>query len=167
MNPETISPIGAVRKFVARTERNAASFVIIARNTGKTIWLLVVDDPTKYGTTPDGRIMRRIGFPGGKAKPGETSQEAAEREVLEEVGLQINLGSATSDLLLNLMIIDVNQGRKPHKFTAFSTFDFRGKVVPGEDIKRAFWVPVQDLLNRSNLLENHRAALKIFARKYT
>lgn len=32
-------------------------------------------------------------FPGGKLEPGESCQEAVHREILEELGVRINLGS--------------------------------------------------------------------------
>ena len=57
-------------------------------------------------------------IPGGKIKPGETLQEAAEREILEETGLIIKAGEAifafdlieknsNDDLLFHYVIVDL------------------------------------------------------------
>jgi 8-oxo-dGTP pyrophosphatase MutT (NUDIX family) len=167
MDVATVFTRSAVRRPLTHAVQSAASFIIIARRVAKTVRVLAVDCPDKYGVAPDGRILRRIGFSGGKAEYNETSQQTAEREVLEEVGLQVNLDSPTSELIFELNIIGEDVRRKRHIFRVFSSFEFSGKIVLGEDVKDAFWVPVQDLLNRKNLLEKHKGALEIFARRYT
>lgn len=60
---------------------------------------VIVDDllhPTKMLAArrkQPAQIAGRWEFPGGKAEPGETDQEALHREVSEELGVQVALGA--------------------------------------------------------------------------
>lgn len=146
---------------------SGASFVIIARRRRKIIQVLVVDDPTKYGRDFEGeRTIRRIGFPGGTMLPGETPEKTGERELKEEVGLTVRLIPSLSDKLVEIPLPNDQGIDAPHVFRVFSTFFFHGEIKPGDGVARAFWVPVPDLINRSNLFFRHRDALEVFIMKF-
>jgi 8-oxo-dGTP diphosphatase len=59
------------------------------------IAIAVVENEGQFliGVRPEGVALAGLWeFPGGKVKPGETPEEAARRECLEETGLEIEVG---------------------------------------------------------------------------
>jgi 8-oxo-dGTP diphosphatase len=66
-------------------------------DTAKTIAVAVVKRNGCYlaGRRPQGRPLAGLWeFPGGKVEAGETPQQAAARECLEETGVQVEVGPA-------------------------------------------------------------------------
>lgn len=77
--------------------------------------------------------------PGGSVEPGESLQEAAAREALEETGLGVQIGRELWDLLS-----PTADGRmfEIHDFAATVT---RGELRAGDDAADARWVRVDEL----------------------
>lgn len=77
--------------------------------------------------------------PGGSVEPGESLQEAAAREALEEAGLQVRIGREVWDLLS-----PTADGRmfEIHDFAATVA---GGELRAGDDADDARWVHVDEL----------------------
>lgn len=77
--------------------------------------------------------------PGGSVEPGESLQEAAAREALEEAGLQVRIGRELWDLLS-----PTADGRmfEIHDFVATVA---GGELRAGDDADDARWVHVDEL----------------------
>ena len=78
--------------------------------------------------------------PGGKIDEGETPEECARRETLEETGLQVG------HLLYHGLIRFHNYGKDDVDFAVhlFSTKEFRGQLEAGDEGELR-WFPVDDL----------------------
>src|SRR5690554_4384163 len=66
-------------------------------------------------------------FPGGRVEPGETGEEAAARELLEETNLCANTLTA-----LDEMILEADHGRR-YRLAIFRAGDTTGILQPGDD----------------------------------
>jgi 8-oxo-dGTP pyrophosphatase MutT (NUDIX family) len=93
---------------------------------------------------PNGRNV--TGLPKGHIDPGETSQVAAEREVLEETGLEVSLIQKLSDIKYVYRF----KGRTIFKVVSFYLFDWRSGTIDqiSEDMRKevdvARWVPLEE-----------------------
>jgi len=94
-------------------------------------------------------------IPGGSHELGENIREAATREVLEETGVQIELGPIVD-------VIDAirhdGEGRVAAHYTLvdFVATWAEGEPVAGDDAMAAEWVPVDEALTRLNWSETAR-----------
>ncbi|MBN1351697.1 NUDIX hydrolase [candidate division KSB1 bacterium] len=83
-------------------------------------------------------------IPGGLIELGESTQEAAKREVLEECNLQIELGDIIS--VVDLIKKDDGGAVQYHYILIdFSATYLSGELCPASDAKDAKWVPIEEL----------------------
>lgn len=139
----------------ARVEKSAGGVVL--RTIGGVVHALVIRDPYK-----------KWGLPKGRAENGETSAEAAVREVREETGLgDVELGP-------ELVTIDwrfTMDGAPIHKYTTFFLMYSRtGDPVPAraEGISRCSWVPLEkapERISYENAAEVVRIAQRLTAER--
>ena len=82
----------------------------------------------RRGTAP---YAHRWAIPGGRQRPGETLQQAAEREILEETGIRIRAGK----LIYHTEYIehDASGGVRYH----YVILDLEGEYLDGESACRA------------------------------
>ena len=83
-------------------------------------------------------------IPGGSVEIGETLQEAAEREILEETGIQIR----ASKPIYTFDVIDRDAGGKVrfHYVIVDLAADYvRGEPSPGDDAIEARWVSATEI----------------------
>lgn len=77
-------------------------------------------------------------FPKGKCDPGEELRETAEREVLEETGLAVELGEQVGDV----EYLDHKGRHKLVRYWAMSVAG--GRFVPNDEVDVARWVSLEE-----------------------
>jgi ADP-ribose pyrophosphatase YjhB (NUDIX family) len=136
-----------------RVEKSAGGVVV--RKLGDTPHALIIRDP-----------YRNWGLPKGHLEGGESSQEAALREVREETGLE--------DLRLGPELVTIDwyfraKGMEIHKFTTFYLmYSESGEPVPeaGEGITACEWIPLSEAdvrITYQNAAEVVRVAQRVVA----
>ena len=98
-------------------------------------------------------------LPGGRLEPGETPEDAAQREVLEEVGL-------TCFRLMPIRKMFLGEGGH-FVLQVFATEGFEGEVTPSDEVSAYRWVRLSDLygLNTTpDLGDVLEAAFRLFDR---
>lgn len=77
-------------------------------------------------------------FPGGRVEPGESAEEAARRELLEETGLEAGeLAPATE--------IVIEAGDRCYRLEVFSGMHVSGRMEAGDDADHAGWYTVEEM----------------------
>ena len=85
-------------------------------------------------------------IPGGSVKIGETLQEAAEREILEETGIQIR--AAKPIYIFDVIERDVAGEVRFHYVIVDLAADFvTGEPSPGDDAVEARWISADEINN--------------------
>ncbi|HWD13786.1 NUDIX domain-containing protein [Pseudochrobactrum sp. sp1633] len=105
---------------------------IICRNENR--FLLV-----KRGKEP---LKGSLAFPGGGVEAGESAEQAAQRELMEETGLSCNR-------LRLVDTIDLSQEGlygKVYNLSIFRAFDLSGQEQAGDDAVSLHWLTVEDML---------------------
>ncbi len=100
-------------------------------------------------------------IPGGSVEIGETLQEAAEREMLEETGIQIRAAKP----IYTFDVIDRDEAGKVrfHYVIVDLAADYvMGEPSPGDDAVEARWVSAQEI----DGLEVSPATLKLLRNKF-
>ena len=100
-------------------------------------------------------------IPGGSVEIGETLQEAAEREILEETGIQIQ--AAKPIYTFDVIDRDAAGNVRFHYVIVDLAADYvMGEPVPGDDALEARWVSAREI----NGLEVSAATLKLLKTRY-
>ena len=83
-------------------------------------------------------------FPGGAVELGESLEDAVRREVLEETGLQVELGEVAT--VLDHVVRDEAGGVRYHYIIVdYFACPVGGVLQPGSDVSDARWVGLDDL----------------------
>jgi mutator protein MutT len=78
-------------------------------------------------------------FPGGKVEIGETHQQALQREILEELGIEISVGNRVAPNKFKI-------AEQPYCLYVYHAVVLKGEPVAGEH-HSIRWVPLAELLN--------------------
>jgi 8-oxo-dGTP diphosphatase len=100
----------------------------------------------------------RMAVPGGFVEYGETIEEAAMREALEETGLTVRL--------LEILGVYSAPDRDPRAHTistAFVAESVNGDIIGGDDAEAAFWINL-DEINPEELAFDHGMILADYRR---
>jgi ADP-ribose pyrophosphatase len=83
-------------------------------------------------------------IPGGSVKLGETLKDAAEREIIEETGIQVKAGASVHSF--ELIERDDNGDVQFHYYIVDLEAEYiSGEITPGDDAEDAAWMTVADL----------------------
>jgi 8-oxo-dGTP pyrophosphatase MutT (NUDIX family) len=91
-----------------------------------------------------------LAFPGGKAEPGEHARQAAERETLEEIGLNLE-----AERFLGRMS-DIVGANLPVRVSCFAYWikNIPFQPIPSPEVRDVFWVRLSDIC----AAEHHQVA---------
>jgi mutator protein MutT len=108
----------------SRQPPNAASVALIDRDK-----VLLIQRARKP-------YFRMWSLPGGRLEPGETPEQAAEREILEEVGLSVWRLHPIRRMLL---------GEGQFVLQVYATEAFEGEIVASDEISAWRWVRLDEI----------------------
>lgn len=100
-------------------------------------------------------------IPGGRLKTGETLQQAAEREILEETGIHIKAGQPV--FAFDLIEKDQDNNCSLHYVIIDLAADYlQGEPIAGDDASEARWIKADELAN----LTVNNTTLELLKNKY-
>ena len=124
-------------------ERQASVALVLREGLGRSAEILFIERAEKEGDPWSGHMA----FPGGRVDlPGESAEQAAVRETLEEVGLSL-LGGERLGRLDDLE--GRHGGRSPGMVISAFVYHLPHPgelVMQTSEVREAFWVPVRDLV---------------------
>ncbi len=127
-----------------RLPRQAAVSVVLREPPGTGLEVLFIRRAEREGDLWSGHVA----FPGGRVEPGEAIEEAAVRETVEEVGLDLRAGAERLGALDEIPAI----GRGRAVGLSIQPWVFALRSVPGPlrfsgEVASARWVRLADLLD--------------------
>jgi 8-oxo-dGTP pyrophosphatase MutT (NUDIX family) len=116
-----------------RDDRELSAGGVVVRD-GEVIVIV----PTRRGA----QGQRVLGLPKGHVDPGETSEQAATREVREEAGVDADLVEKLGDVRYFYQ----RDGQRIFKMVRFYLFDYRSGTLEDHDdeVEEARWMPLQE-----------------------
>ena len=126
-----------------------AAVAIVVRPTSRGLEILLV----RRAINPSDPWSGDIAFPGGRRKRGESPRETALREVLEEVGINLNECEALGTLKIARSRRSPNLRVLPIVYLCRK----RLKIRLGEELSQHFWIPLERLRRSRDhaLIEGH------------
>lgn len=99
---------------------------------------VIVIVPTRRGA----QGQRVLGLPKGHVDPGETTEQAAAREVREEAGVEAEIVEKLGDVRYFYQ----RDGQRIFKMVRFFLFDYRSGTLEDHDdeVEEARWMPLQE-----------------------
>ena len=125
-----------------------AAVSIVLREPGEGLEVLFIRRAEREGDLWSGHVA----FPGGRVEPGEGLEEAAVRETVEEVGIDLRAGADRLGALDEIPAI----GRGRAVGLSIQPWIFALRAAPGplrfsEEVASATWVRLADLLDPGRL----------------
>jgi 8-oxo-dGTP pyrophosphatase MutT (NUDIX family) len=124
-------------------------------------WWIAVIEPARQGNPEHQSGV--VALPKGNVDPGESPEQTARREVLEETGLNaellVTLGSIHYTYVRNW-----SRKEKIPKTVTFYLMKYRsgqiGKITPAmqHEVTRTYWMPLQEAVARLSYKEHRRIA---------
>ncbi len=113
-------------------------------------------------STPEIAVIHRPRYddwslPKGKVDRGETEPLTAVREVFEETGFRVHLGSR-----ITAVSYPIDQGTKKVRYWAARSIG--GEFVPNSEVDELIWLPVSEALKKVNYAQD-RKVLRRFAER--